>query len=46
MFGYDVCYALAQLLRTSTVNTGMQQKQNHRAKYRSEDGCERLMQIM
>ncbi len=46
MFGYDVCYVLAQPPRTSTVNTGMQQKQNHRVKYRSEDGCERLSQIM
>ncbi len=37
---------LSHLEVTSAVNTGMRRKQNHRAKYRSEDGCERLSQIM
>ncbi len=35
---------LAQPPQTSAVNKGMQRKQNHRVKYRSEDGCEQLLQ--
>ncbi len=30
MFGYDVCYALAQPPRTAAVNTDMRRKQNQR----------------